>query len=210
MIVRAAFLLAASALLGGCVSFEVAPVAETGCDAGLIGTWQARNENGETKVLRLDAACRLRGLKDGNADESTNNEIVDIRTFDLDGQHYIVAAEGTPNEVRDSDGKLVETWPATRVDLFRYRRDGDSLNVWTADPAVAATLVSPGIAVRSDAIIDTKTGKPMAGMLRDNILLRGKREDLAALLRTRGDALYLDMRPDKALTLQRLPEKTTP
>ena len=202
---RVAIVFAASTLLGGCVMFEVAPSDALGCDPALVGAWQGKADDGETQTLRLDTQCTLSGAgKDGQT------ETHPIRTLELGDQHYIVVEETEPAPVLDSEGKTVETWPASRVDLFRYRREGDTLRVWFADTAYAKALAAPGVTARSDARVDPKTGQQLESLVPSNILLRGKREDLAAALRAQGDALFYGLRLEKSLTLQRLPETASP
>jgi hypothetical protein len=197
--------LLALALLGGCVSFEHAPTDTLGCDPALVGTWQGTSKDGETQSMRLDDQCTVTGT-----DQNGQTETHAIRTTRLDDQHYIVMAADRPSQVMDSEGKVVDTWPETRVDLFRYRLDGDRLLIWMADPEVARRIASPGVSMHSDAMIDAKTGKPVESLLPSSLLLRGKREALAALLRTHGDALFSGLSPDKAVTLDRVPDAPTP
>lgn len=203
---RFVVLLAAGGLLAGCVTFEFAPTETLGCDPALAGAWRGDSEAGERKTTaRFDDQCTLTGT-----DENGSTETYRLRTTEYDGHRYLVMQEDASATVSDRDGKLIETWPATRVNLLRYRLDGDRLEVWAADPRVAATVEVRGVQAHSDAMRDPKTGKPMDSMVPSNIYLSGKRKRLAALLREHGDTLYADMAPDKALVLQRVAKGASP
>ena len=203
---RFVLLLAAGSLLTGCVTFEFAPTETLGCDPALAGTWHSDKDEGARKGAAIFGRdCTLTGTNDDGSTETYR-----LRTTEYDGHRYLVMQEDAAATVSDSDGKPIETWPATRVNLLRYRLDGDRLEVWAADPRVAATLEVRGVQTHSDAMRDPKTGKPIESMVPSNIYLSGKRKRLAALLRERGDALYSGMATDKALVLHRAPEGASP
>ncbi len=203
---RGALLLAAAWLLAGCVTFEFAPTETLGCDPALAGAWRGESVAGERKTTAmLDDQCLLTGT-----DENGATETYRLRTTEYDGARYVVVEEREPATISDRDGNTVETWPATRVQLLRYRLDGDRLQLWAADARVAEALDVRGVGVHSDAMRDPKTGKPIASMVPSSIYLSGKRKRLATLLREHGDALYMDMAPDKALVLLRVAEGASP
>ena len=208
MIVRAAFLLAASALLGGCVSFEVAPVAETGCDATLAGRWeQVLSPDGDAdrkdRSISVNADCALEErAEDGSV------ALHPFRTFEFEGHQYIaMPASSDDDEIKtvvDSNGRVIETWPRDRVELYRYRHDGDRILIWAMQTEVAIAVRSDGAVAHSDATIDAETGKPIPGIFPDNVYLSGSRDALAALLRTQGDALYGNMQDKGARAFARI------
>lgn len=207
---RAAFLLLIAALSAGCVSFEVVPVAKTGCDAVLAGTWRAEEARGEdltsdNKRLTVSEDCAISGLEDGETAETHR-----FRTFELAGQRYIAVEAEKELTVADNEGKTIETWPKARVELYRYRIQDDRLLLWSADAGLAQTLGGDGITVHSDATLDAKTGKPLPSMVQNSIYLGGKRRALAALLRKHGDALYQGMTPERAIVMRRAAAKAAP
>lgn len=208
---RLGALLLAMLTLAGCVSFEFAPVATLDCDRSLAGAWQPSlpmdeaAPKDEDRHVTVSATCEISGRR-GDGELETHR----FGTFDFEGHHYIAVNAEEPVRVTDANDKLIETWPESRVELFRYRVDGDRMLLWSANPAAAESFGGEGVTVHSDATIDPETGKPMPQLVRGNVYLSGSREALAALLRTRGDALYVDMRPDKAMVFTRTPEATAP
>lgn len=198
--------IAAVWLLAGCVTFEFAPTEDLGCDPALAGVWRGESDAGERKTTaRFDDQCMLTGTDQNGATETYR-----LRTTEYDGARYVVMEEGKPATISDRDGNTVDTWPGTRVQLLRYRLDGDRLQLWAADARVAETLDVRGVGVHSDAMRDPKTGKAIESMVPSSIYLSGKRKRLAALLREHGDALYAGMAPEKALVLHRVAEAASP
>jgi hypothetical protein len=190
--VRIAILTFASALSAGCVSFEQLPVARTGCDPALIGRWLPAEGTGETPPVPgtvtaiEDGVCQLTAQdRDGTPTTQT------FRTFALDGEHYIVTEEDEALVIADGDGRVVDTWPKTRVQVHRYRLEGDRLTVSIAGMDAAMALDAPDVAVRTNA---TTTRPDRDGIseqtMATQVYLAGSRDALATMLRTHGDRLY--------------------
>ncbi len=189
-------LLALSA--SACVSFEVAPVETQGCDAALAGAWLPEDAGPDDAPAVVTADCGVTGLRGAKPDERQR-----FGTFEFDGHRYIAVQADDTETVADSAGKTIETWPATRVELYRYRLDGDRLLLWAADPGTARTLGSDGVTVHTDDTRDAATGKPVPRSIGGDVYLSGRREAIADALRRHGDALYRGMRPEYATTLHR-------
>lgn len=194
--------------LAGCVSFEVAPVATMGCDAALAGAWLP--ESGDIgpgdKPLVASAECVL-SAPNGAGGPDTQH----FSTFDFDGDHYIAVSADDAKAVTDTAGHVVETWPKTRVELYRYRLDGDRLQLWSANVEVAQTVGGDGITVHTDAPIDPATKQAAPSMFdHRSVYLAGERDAIAALLRRKGDALYREPTPERVMVLRRVASGDTP
>lgn len=197
---RVRLALAALLALGtsACVSFEVAPVETLGCDATLAGAWLPADAGPDDTPAMVTADCGVTGLRGAKPDERQS-----FGTFEFEGQRYIAVQADDAERVLDGAGKVVETWPANRVELYRYRLDGDRLLLWAADPGTARTLGGAGLTVHTDDTRDAATGKPLPRAIAGDVYLGGSREAIAEALRRHGDALYRDMRPELATTLHR-------
>jgi len=199
---RVRLALAALLALGAsaCVSFEVAPVEPLGCDAALAGAWLPADAGPDDAPAVVTADCGVTGLRGAKPDERQA-----FGTFEFDGHRYIAVAADDAERVVDGAGRLVETWPANRVELYRYRLDGDRLLLWAADPGTARTLGGDGLTVHADDRRDPAGGKPVPRAIAGDVYLSGSREAIAEALRRHGDALYRGMRPELATTLHRAP-----
>jgi hypothetical protein len=208
--------LAALALLAlapaGCVTFEQAPVASLGCDPDLIGRWQPDGEPGQpapgtaTISATADGGCRLDAVaRDGSLETRM------FRTFVLDDARYAAAQAGDALEVTDADGRVRDTWPASRVVLHRYRLDGDRLLLWRTDVDAAAKTTAPGVIVRTNAS-RTAPGKDGSVVERPatDLYITGDRDALAALLRRQGDRLYAGLAIQAAGTMHRRHDGAAP
>ncbi|MFZ5637696.1 MAG: hypothetical protein ACOY82_14040 [Pseudomonadota bacterium] len=198
----------AAMLVAGCVTFEHAPSATLGCDPALIGPWlPEETENGAPQPPGTVAAtesgeCRLSAPE---RDGTIGTQL--FRTFDLDGARYLVVEEEAPLSIVDGDGRVVDTWPKSRVALYRYRIEGDRVFVWTTDFDTALGIHADGVVVRTNAT-RTMPGRertpPTAAML------SGSRDALAAMLREQGDGLYSGLAPAKATSLRRVDTGVSP
>ena len=185
--VRIAILTLASAATAGCVTFEQLPVARTGCDPALIGRWLPAEGPGETPPVPAVVTATEDGACLATASESTQK----FRTFALDGAHYIVIEEDEALVIADGDGRVVNTWPKTRVQVHRYRLEGDRLTVSIVGMDAAVALDAPGVAVRTNATttLPDRDGISERAMA-TRVYLAGSRDALATMLRTHGDRLY--------------------
>lgn len=198
-VVRLALVVLLALGASACVSFEVAPVETTGCDAALAGAWLPADAGPGDAPAVVTADCTVAGLRETKPDERQR-----FATFEFEGHRYLSVQADEEKTVSDSAGKAIETWPATRVELYRYRLDGDRLLLWSADAGVARTLDGDGVAVHTDDTRDAATGKPLPRTLGADVYLSGSREAIADALRRHGDALYADMRPERATALHRV------
>jgi hypothetical protein len=194
--------------LAGCVSFEVAPVATMGCDAALAGAWLPESGDvgpGDRPLVATDQ-CVLSGQNGPGGPETQH-----FSTFAFEGADYVAVEADDVLNVTDAQGKVVETWPQTRVELYRYRLEGDRLWLWTVDADVAQAVGGDGITVHTDAPVDPATKQPAPSMLdRRSVYLAGNREAIAGLLHRRGDALYAGLKPERATVLHRVAQKDAP
>lgn len=198
--------------LAGCVSFEVAPVDAMGCDAALAGAWLP--ESGDLgpadKPLVASADCVL-SAQNGAGGPTGGPDDQHFSTFDFDGHHYIALSADDAKAVTDTAGHVVETWPKTRVELYRYRLDGDRLQLWSANVDVARSVGGDGITVHTDAPINAATKQAAPSMFdHRSVYLTGERDAIAALLRRKGDALYREPPPERAMVLHRAVPKDAP
>lgn len=196
-------------LLGGCVSFEHIPVATTGCDSALAGRWLfPQPENEPAGDVRPEATVTgdctvVLTTREGEKKPGT------FKTFEFEGHRYLSLEAGTPDTVLDTNDTIIETWPANRVTLVRYRHEANRLLLWPADPDALRNIAHDRVVLHSDARIDAATGKPLPAIFPDHYV-SGERQDIAAMIRSSGDALYSGMSMDKALVLTLAAEKTTP
>lgn len=208
MIVRGLATCVLLSSLAGCVSLEVAPVTTMGCDTALAGAWLPDSEDigpGD-RPLVATAQCVLSGQNGPGGPETQH-----FSTFDFEGRHYVAVEADDPLAVKDTAGQVVETWPKDRVELYRYKLDGDRLLLWSVDADVAQTVGGDGITVHTDAAVDPATKRPAPAALdRRSVYLAGSREAIAGLLHRRGDALYAGMAPGRATSLHRAAPKDTP
>lgn len=181
-----------------CVSFEVAPVETQGCDAALAGAWLPEDAGPDDAPALVTADCSVTGLRGANPDERQR-----FGTFEFDGHRYIAMQADEAKTISDHAGHVVDTWPAGRVELYRYRLDGDRLLLWQPDPDAALTLGGNGVTVHTNAARDAATGKPTLRMMQGDVYLSGSREAIADALRRHGNALYRGMRLEHATTLHR-------
>ena len=189
---RIAALVLAAALLGGCVTFEHAPVAHYRCDPALAGRWQTVKTERLPRPIEVAADCRMRWPQDdGSTFETT------LRSFRLDEVRYLAFTPQEADRLMDMKGDLVSRAPADSVLLVRYRIDGDEAKLWLADPQV---LLTP------DA-----DGKTAARRVDDQLAhVEGGRRATAALLRARGDALFRATQEDGMTRFQREPAEAAP
>ncbi len=207
---RAATLLLAATWLSGCVSFEVAPVVAMECDRSLAGRWLfPENENETPGHVRPEAAVAEDCTFVSTSRDGTSRKGV-FKTFEFEGHRYLSVDVGKTETITDTEDTLVETWPATRVMLARYRRESDTLWVWVPDPSTLTLLKSSRVTVHSDATIDAKTRQPEPAGFSTDFYISGKREDIARFLADNGDVLYSGMSTDRALPLTRAPRKMRP
>jgi hypothetical protein len=178
--------------LGGCVTFEHAPVARYACDPALAGRWQTVKTERLPRPIEVGADCRMRWpLDEGGAYETV------LRSFTLDDVRYLVFTPAEADRLMDMEGDLIGSAPAGSVLLVRYRIDGDEVKLWLADPEVALTPASTGIAP--------------ARRLEDRFAhVEGSRRATAKLLRERGDTLFRASQAEGMTRFKRVPAETAP
>jgi hypothetical protein len=179
-------------LLGGCVTFEHAPVARYGCDPALAGRWQTVKSERLPRPIEVGADCRMRWpLDEGGTHESV------LRSFKLDDVRYLAFTPEEADRLMEMEGDLIDSAPAGSVLLVRYRIDGEEVNLWLADPEVALTPAPAGIAP--------------ARRLEDRFAhVEGSRRATAKLLRERGDALFRASQSEGMTRFTRVTVETAP
>lgn len=172
LLLGAATMALAAGLLGGCVTFEHAPVARYDCDPALAGRWQTIKTERLPRPIEVGADCRMRWPQDDGGTFET-----DLRSFRLDDVRYLAFTPAEADRLMDMDGDLTDSAPASSMLLVRYRIEGGDVKLWLADPEVALTPAPAGIA--------------SARRLEDRFAhVEGSRRATAKLLRERGDALF--------------------
>jgi hypothetical protein len=180
----------AATLLGGCVTFERAPVAQLSCDPALAGEWQGEKNDAPSQVARVSPDCELHWPEDDGGTYTTT-----LRGFTLDDHRYLVFSPEDADRLMDMDGDLAAQAPEGSVLFARYRIDGDALQLWLADPNEALRT----------------GGKVSARQIEDRFAhVEGSREDIAALLHERGDTLFDIDDVDGAARFKRVPKETAP
>jgi hypothetical protein len=179
-------------LLGGCVTFEHAPVSRYDCDPALAGRWQTVKTERLPRPIEVGADCRMRWpLDEGGAYETV------LRSFKLDDVRYLVFTPAEADRLMDMEGDLIGSAPAGSVLLVRYRLDGDEAKLWLADPEVALTPAPAGIAP--------------ARRLEDRLAhVEGSRRSTAKLLRAHGDALFRASQAEGMTRFKRVEAEATP
>ena len=182
----------AAGLLGGCVTFEHAPVSRYDCDPALAGRWQTVKTERLPRPIEVAPDCRMRWpLDDGGTYETT------LRSFVLDDHRYLAFTPEEADRLMDMDGDLIENAPAGSMLLVRYRIDGEDVKLWLADPEVALTPTQAGIAP--------------ARRLEDRFAhVEGSRRATAKLLRAQGDALFRASQAEGMTRFKRVPAEATP
>ena len=158
-------LLFGTLLLAGCqgTMFEKSPLAETGCNPALAGTWLSQDEDpddvGEV-VLKVDARCRVeveeheaRGIKRGDA--------VQVR-LGRHGTHDYLWVDARWAHKRFEEDHVP---PAGDVYLLRYALQGDELSIWsTDDKPIAHDIIdnelTGEVISRDNRLFNRLTGEP--------------------------------------------------
>lgn len=189
---KLAMLALAAGALGGCVTFEHAPVSRYDCDPALAGQWQTVKTERLPRPIEVAADCRMRWpLNDGSTYETT------LRSFALDEHRYLAFTREEADRLMDMGGDLRQRAPADSVLLARYRIDGDEVKVWLADPEAA--------------LAPTQAGTTPARRLEDRLAhVEGSRRSTAKLLRAQGDALFRARQAEGMTRLKRVPAEAAP
>lgn len=177
-------------LLGGCVTFERAPAAQLSCDPALAGEWQGEKHDAASQPARVSPDCELHWPEDDGGTYTTT-----LRGFTLGGHRYFVFSPEDADRLMDMDGDLTSQAPAGSVLFARYRIDGDTLQLWLADPN-EALRTGGEVSVR-------QIGDRFAHV-------EGSREDIATLLRERGGTLFDIDDVDGAARFKRVPREASP
>jgi hypothetical protein len=178
--------------LGGCVTFEHAPVSRYDCDPALAGQWQTVKTERLPRPIEVAPDCRMRWpLDDASTYETT------LRSFTLDDDRYLAFTPEEADRLMDMGGDLRQRAPAGSVLLARYRIDGDEVKLWLADPKVA--------------LAPTQAGTAPARRLEESLAhVEGSRHATAKLLRTQGDALFRTSQAEGMTRLKRVPAEAAP
>lgn len=170
--VRIAALLFLSLTISACVTFERAPVAELGCDPALAGEWRPLNDGRSGPPIQVSADCSLRWPEDDGGIYATT-----LEGFELGGSRYFVFTPTVADRLMSADDDMQRRAPKDSVFIARYRIDGDTAEVWLADPDEAMRPPAKGQAwaVQRDG---------------SNVHVQGSRDAIAELLRARGDVIF--------------------
>lgn len=190
---RIAALLLLSLTLSACVTFERAPVAELDCDPALAGEWRPLNDGRSGPPIQVSADCSVRWPEDDGGIYTTT-----LEGFELGGSRYFVFTPTVADRLMSADDDMRRKAPKDSVFIARYRIDGDSAQVWLADPDEAMRPPAKGqaAAVQLDG---------------SNVHVQGSRDAIAELLRARVDAIFA-ARPDGkgVMRLQRVSPAAAP
>ena len=178
--------------LGGCVTFEHAPVSRYDCDPALAGQWQTVKTERLPRPIEVAADCRMRWPQDDGGTYETS-----LRSFALSEHRYLAFTSEEADRLMDMAGDLRQRAPAGSVLLARYRIDGDEVKLWLADPEVA--------------LAPTQGGTAPARRLEDRLAhVEGGRRATAKLLRTQGDALFRASQAEGMTRFKRVPAEAAP
>jgi hypothetical protein len=183
-----ALLLTAVLALGGCVSFERAPVSELRCDAALVGQWRAVAMGPSDRPVRVAADCTMQW-----PEENGGTYITRLEGFVLGDQRYLVFTPEVADRLMSAEGDIRRRATAGSVLLARYRIDSDEARVWLAD-------------------LDEVRRFPLEGGARlrkvdDSFVhVEGGRRAIGKLLSARGERIFAGSTDGKgALQLRRVP-----
>lgn len=193
MSMRIAALLLLSLAISACVTFERAPVAELDCDPALAGEWRPLKDGRSGPPIQVSADCSVRWPEDDGGTYTTT-----LEGFELGGSRYFVFTPTVADRLMSADDDMRRKAPKDSVFIARYRIDGDSAQVWLADPdeALRPSAKGQAAAVQLDG---------------SNVHIQGSRDAIAELLRTRGDAIFA-AKPDGrgVMRLQRVAAAAAP
>lgn len=189
---RIAALLLLSLTLSACVTFERAPVAELDCDPALAGEWRPLKDGRSGPPIQVSADCSLRWPEDDGSIYTTT-----LGGFELGGSRYFVFTPTVADRLMSADDDMQRKAPKDSVFIARYRIDGDTAQVWLADP--------------DEAMRPPAKDQAAAVRLGDNAHVKGSRDAIAELLRARGDVIFA-AKPDGSgvMRLQRVPAAVAP
>lgn len=161
-----------SLTISACVTFERAPVAELDCDPALAGEWRPLKDGMSGPPIQVSADCSVRWAEDDGGIYTTR-----LEGFELGGSRYFVFTPTVADRLMSADDDMRNKAPKDSVFIARYRIDGDSAQVWLADPdeAMRPAAKDQAAAVRLDG---------------SNVHVQGSRDAITELLRARGDAIF--------------------
>ena len=132
--------------LAGCQAtfWAQAPLPGGSCDPTAAGRWlsQSTNEDGSSEGMRLivDAGCQLVAEKLANDEVIERSKPAMVRMASSHGQSFawldantLLAYEGVAHRTRDTD-----------VMVFRYRINGDQLQVWNINHMFVRSQIEEG------------------------------------------------------------------
>ena len=194
---RIAALLLLSLTLSACVTFERAPVAELDCDPALAGEWRPLKDGRSGPPIQVSADCSVRWPEDDGGIYTTT-----LGGFELGGSRYFVFTPTVADRLMSADDDMQRKAPKDSVFIARYRIDGDTAQVWLADPDEA---------MRPEAMRPPAKDQAAAVRLGDNAHVKGSRDAIAELLRARGDVIFA-AKPDGSgvMRLQRVAAAAAP
>lgn len=195
---RIAALSLLSLTISACVTFERAPVAELDCDPALAGEWRPLKDGRSGPPIQVSADCSVRWPEDDGGIYTTT-----LEGFELGGSRYFVFTPTVADRLMSADDDMRRKAPKDSVFIARYRIDGDTAQVWLADPDEA---------MRHEAMHSPAKGQANAVQLDgSNVHIQGSRDAIAALLRARGDAIFATKPDGKGvMRLQRVPAAAAP
>ncbi|MBN7138394.1 hypothetical protein A7A76_04665 [Lysobacter enzymogenes] len=137
----AATVLACLTLIGGCVAFERAPVAELRCDPDLAGAWTVKAGGNLSKTVRIDAQCHTEDWP-GMNDKPV---ALDLTGFAIGQDRYIaLTPEQAQRAIGADAGSLTATAPKGSVFLVLYRLTANGLDAWLPDSQRAIDAIARG------------------------------------------------------------------
>lgn len=187
-----------SLTISACVTFERAPVAELDCDPALAGEWRPLKDGRSGPPIQVSADCSVRWPEDDGGIYTTT-----LEGFELGGSRYFVFTPTVADRLMSADDDMRRKAPKDSVFIARYRIDGDTAQVWLADPDEA---------MRQEAMHSPAKGQANAVQLDgSNVHIQGSRDAIAELLRARGDAIFATKPDGKGvMRLQRVPAAAAP
>ena len=158
--------------LGGCVAFEHLPAVTLDCDPQLAGRWAPADVAGQDAV-DVDGQCRAQ-FPNGRPGQTVMSPRVQLRSFALDGQRYLVFEKGDIERMAGLGAGQLGSSDLAALErgmfLLRYRVQDDVLHAAMVDlPRMRDAIEDgevPGREISDSLLAVTSDPEAVARLLR--------------------------------------------